>query len=340
MKDYIHSFRTPIGTLIVLCSALLLSAAAQAGSVLSAGDLHVCGIQDDLSLICWGDNAEGQTSPPTGQFHQVSAGAYFNCALNTDGGIQCWGKDTAGETSPPPGSYVEVATGNNHACARKDNNEVICWGANEASQSAYLPGQFIQLALGSSHSCGLRSDGPIECWGSNSHGQAEPGSDNAYQYIAAGFDTTCGVNADGQASCWGREADTYGFLSQVDFALQGQTHQGEASVTCGIRVDGSLSCPTLTPPSGDFVYVTAGGHDGWDCYAKCSTYPIHDYFFHPFACGVRENGVVACWGDNTSNRATAPVGVVMATPPPLLTRRWTRWVSTTPAASTSTTTVP
>lgn len=309
--------RTHIVAWLVLFSGLAIATeASRAGSVLSAGFLHICGIQADRTLICWGSDEYGQSSPPTGEFHQVSAGAYFNCALDLEGAIQCWGRDTAGETSPPTGNYVEIATGNNHSCARKTDNSVICWGASDSSQVSYPGGQFVQLALGNAHSCGLRPDGSIQCWGSNSHGQTESKTDNTFVYIDAGYDTTCGVNRDGEASCWGRTSDTYGYLSQVDFALYGKREAGEPSVLCGLRPDQTISCPTMDPPSGQFVYVASGGHNDYPCLNWCcGSCERHEYRFRPFACGIQDNGIVACWGINDNDRATAPVGVIMAIPP-------------------------
>ena len=39
----------------------------------SAGGLHTCGLQTDGTIACWGDDSEGQSSPPLGTFTQVSA---------------------------------------------------------------------------------------------------------------------------------------------------------------------------------------------------------------------------------------------------------------------------
>ena len=31
---------------------------------ISAGGRHTCGLQEDGIIVCWGDNSEGQSSPP------------------------------------------------------------------------------------------------------------------------------------------------------------------------------------------------------------------------------------------------------------------------------------
>lgn len=292
-------------TPLLLFWSISLISHAQAGSTLSAGRHHVCAIQEDNTLICWGYNHNNQADPPDGTFSEIGAGYYFNCGLKTDGSLSCWGRDTAGETSPPPGKFIHVAVGGNHACALPDNRVPICWGANSSSQSSPLPGPFEQLALGDAHSCGLKADGTVECWGLNDHEQSNVEA-NTFTSIAAGYRTTCGIKTDGVAICWGRTAKSYGYLTQIDFALRADDSE---YIFCGLKADSTLSCPPITSaPSGVFSYVTTGGHDtsGYDR-------------FYGFACGIRENGLVACWGANSNDRATPPVGVKVKhiiTPPP------------------------
>ncbi|MEN8215926.1 MAG: RCC1 domain-containing protein [Pseudomonadota bacterium] len=58
---------------------------------------HVCAIQEDDTLNCWGANDHNQADPPSGTFSEIEAGFHFNCGLKTDGTIACWGRDTAGK---------------------------------------------------------------------------------------------------------------------------------------------------------------------------------------------------------------------------------------------------
>jgi hypothetical protein len=41
---------------------------------ISAGRVHTCGVAGDGTVGCWGDNTNGQATPPAGSFTQVSAG--------------------------------------------------------------------------------------------------------------------------------------------------------------------------------------------------------------------------------------------------------------------------
>src|SRR5207249_12207349 len=56
---------------------------------------------------------------------------------------------------------------------------------------------------------------------------------------------------------------------------------------CGLNTDNTLTCWNLTPPTGTFIEVSAGGSD---------------------ACGLRMDGTLQCWGDNTYGQATPPPG--------------------------------
>jgi len=64
-------------------------------------------------------------------------------------------------------------------------------------------------------------------------------------------------------------------------------------------------------PSGVFSYVTTGGHSTYDDPPGSNN---AGYYFYSFACGIRENGLVACWGVNSNDRATPPVGVKVKQP--------------------------
>lgn len=61
----------------------------------SAGGYHNCAIRTDRTLACWGETYDGQASPPTGTFTQVSAGDDHTCALRGRGWRQspnhCYG---------------------------------------------------------------------------------------------------------------------------------------------------------------------------------------------------------------------------------------------------------
>ena len=60
---------------------------------LSAGGYHTCGLRANGTLVCWGDNNYGQSSPPAGTFIHVSTGTFHSCGLRASGIWICWGDD-------------------------------------------------------------------------------------------------------------------------------------------------------------------------------------------------------------------------------------------------------
>ena len=77
---------------------------------IAVGARHFCGLREDGSTRCWGDNAEGQAAPPEGErFTAVSAGAAHTCGLRGDGSAVCWGNNEHGQASPPEGDQPPPA---------------------------------------------------------------------------------------------------------------------------------------------------------------------------------------------------------------------------------------
>ena len=50
----------------------------------NTGTAHVCGVQTDSTLACWGSNGDGEATPPAGSFTQVSAGGFHTCGVTID----------------------------------------------------------------------------------------------------------------------------------------------------------------------------------------------------------------------------------------------------------------
>src|SRR6266849_3564627 len=98
---------------VVLATA---PAATVAGSI-DAGRHHTCGIKKNGTLACWGDNNDGQATPPKGTFSAVSAGGYHTCGLKHSGKLACWGDNFNGQATPPAGTFTAVSAGGSHSCA-------------------------------------------------------------------------------------------------------------------------------------------------------------------------------------------------------------------------------
>ena len=93
---------------------------------------------------------------PTGSFTSISAGDDYTCAVKADGLVQCWGNNAFGKASPPSGPFVSVSAGKGnscwnlakgttlsstcagsiHSCGVRTDGTVACWGDNRLSQSS------------------------------------------------------------------------------------------------------------------------------------------------------------------------------------------------------------
>ena len=79
---------------------------------------HVCGVQMNGAVTCWGGSNDGQATPPGGAFTLVSAGLMHTCGVRVeDGSVDCWGSNEQGQSSPPNGAFTSVSAGWVHTCA-------------------------------------------------------------------------------------------------------------------------------------------------------------------------------------------------------------------------------
>jgi alpha-tubulin suppressor-like RCC1 family protein len=105
----------------------------------STGTTLGCGLRQDIAAItCWDNGGVNVPSPTkTGNFRQVSTGLSHVCGLQADGAVGCWGNDAAGTAAPPAGTFSQVTTGLAHACAiNVVGRVVVCWGDNSRGQAA------------------------------------------------------------------------------------------------------------------------------------------------------------------------------------------------------------
>ncbi|MFO0726691.1 MAG: hypothetical protein U1E65_23085 [Myxococcota bacterium] len=117
----------------------------------SNGADHICGLQPDGSVFCWGSNyygaAPGVVPGVTNAVAIASGVGYFaksSCALDAGGGVRCWGWSSVGQlgdgtTLPGPRSAEPVrevlgarllAVGSQFGCALLASGDVRCWGTN------------------------------------------------------------------------------------------------------------------------------------------------------------------------------------------------------------------
>jgi hypothetical protein len=68
----------------------------------SAGDDHDCALRQSGEVVCWGLGSFGQTTVPPGRYAAVAANYQHTCAVRADDDrFVCWGDDSNGQASPP-----------------------------------------------------------------------------------------------------------------------------------------------------------------------------------------------------------------------------------------------
>lgn len=246
----------------------------------------------------------------TGTIATITGADDHVCALNTDGRLWCWGSNASGEVGagdrvdhgipvevPQPDDmpWTDVSAGESHTCAISAGR-LYCWGDDDASQlgngasteSVVAPVQIApgttwqRVSAGGRHTCALDSDSQRWCWG-DAFGGVLGGGDaitttqvvpaemptspgpSAWLSIASGNSHTCGVGggtSSGELWCWG--ANTYGAL--------------------GVEPAGGLSHTPLRvePTASDWLRVDTDSLDGSTCGLRGST----------------SGGELYCWGLN------------------------------------------
>jgi hypothetical protein len=174
---------------------------------------------------------------------QIAAGASHSCALRRDGSVVCWGENTEGQLGNGCSlgrdcpvaltevvgltDAVEVRAGGNHTCARQSSGRVVCWGTSGGAAGGgdeeLIPVEVLglveaeELGLGAGHSCARRA-GSVMCWGWNYFGQLGDGTTNstgltptsvtglpdAVELGSGGHGHACARRSDGGVVCWGR----------------------------------------------------------------------------------------------------------------------------------------
>lgn len=235
---------------------------------ISAGGLHVCALQDDGDVLCWGDNHDSQL-----------------------------GIGTVGDGSPVPVRVRELppATaidgGGEHACAIVGQGRVFCWGENRdgqigdgATTDRRLPVEVdgiadaVSISAGTNHTCAVLSDGSARCWGSNEDGQIGDGTtvgrlravrvdgiEDAVEISAGGYHT-CARLADATVRCWG------------------SNHQGQVGTGAPSAADPIEERALAVIGVAGAVGISAGG-------------------FH--TCAVLATGRIACWGYDNAGQLGA-----------------------------------
>jgi hypothetical protein len=292
-------------------------AVAPAGqfTAVSAGACHSCGVKTDGTVACWGCNESisdvypnpakgvpgGQTAAPTGTFLAVNAGTDYTCGIKTNREIACWGYNDWGTTAPPAGKFVAItSTGKYRACAVKADGTAVCWGGCNQDKSCTgfrggMPARPFRTLAGNEYAwCGVTIEGELQCDG---YGLAALPPTQRLRDMDGG---SCRITRDGIMTCGGFYRQT---IPGVFVAISGADNllcalKSDATVACWKQSDSRTSFVGVDAPAGTFSRIRVGG-TGSDWRLKSE---------RPFACGLRTDGAVVCWGDNGLGQTSVPAG--------------------------------
>jgi alpha-tubulin suppressor-like RCC1 family protein len=181
--------------------------------------------------------------PNLGVIRQVVIGSTHICILNAQEVVLCWGSNRGGQTSSAStansgvpvtvaglAGVKAIAAGDNHTCAIDGQNRVSCWGfsvdgvlgvnigglPNPNPVSPAGLGPVKAIAAGRNHNCAITIQDTVRCWGGNTYGQiGSPSVFSSFQPVeVAGVSAvtrlvladnfSCAFNSRNQATCWGR----------------------------------------------------------------------------------------------------------------------------------------
>ncbi len=276
------------------------------------GTQHVCGIDGEQQLWCWGRNGTG--------------------------GEIGTGDSRARSTVPFQVEFVDnvtqVAVGDDHTCALHGEGVVSCWGVNWAGQLGVGRGpnsrqpQVVQGLSGVTQiianyhqTCAIGPELGLRCWGWNDFGQVgeptgrkvrtphDPAVDEgAHQSVRLfmGRFTVCSLGLDGRVFCWGMNpfgalgrAQAGGIIPEANPMETGRRFlslSGGNRHSCGVGTDRKVYCWGINPDGqiGDgtvsvaFTPKRAGTLTAVEEVAAGGRH----------SCARLQNGEVYCWGDN------------------------------------------
>jgi Regulator of chromosome condensation (RCC1) repeat len=246
-----------------------------------------CALNSDSTLSCWGDNSQGQATPPEGTFSSVSLGGTHACALSTSGQAVCWGEADWGAIDVPAGQFIELSTTGNRTCGIRPTQLTECWGYDLQGESSPPQIPLHGLDVGHSLGCGLDANDDVVCWREDS----DPGlADGPYTQVSSGSGVGCALRVDFTADCWNAPFHPTHVAPEGEFV----TLSTRSSHTCGLRPTGAAECwgqvhpdSAAIAPTGPFDLVSAGSGA---------------------SCGIRPNKEMECWGQLNNGVADPPQG--------------------------------
>ena len=281
------------------------------------GDFHTCALKNDGSVVCWGQNTEGQIgdnttankSIPTqvsgltaGTVKEITGGTYHTCALKTDGSMVCWGGNYTGQI------------GDNTTTQRNVPTQV----------SGLTAGTVKEITAGATHTCALKTDGSAVCWGYNIFSQlGDSTTENksiptqvsgltagTVNEVDVGDNHSCALKTDGTMVCWGLNSSgqlgdnttaNKSIPTQVSGLTAGTVKEIMAGGyhTCALKTDGAMVCWGLNSYGqiGDNTETQRLIPTQVSGLTAGTVNEITVGYNH--TCALKTDGSARCWGGNS-----------------------------------------
>lgn len=212
----------------------------------------------DGSVIAWGNNSSGQSTPPAAALSgivAIAAGLNHGLALKSDGSVIAWGASPAGLQSGVPigaqSGVIAIAASDYHNLALKADGSVVAWGSTPSAPSSALSG-VVSIAAGAAYSVALKADDTLVCWGTPPSGGFPPATLNRVAGVVAGPLHIATLRQDGGVQIWGQPDNNLltipsGASGASALAL-GQTFAAALKPDGTLVVWGPSGAPQLSPP--------------------------------------------------------------------------------------------
>ena len=277
-----------------------------AATAIGVGANFACAIVAGAgSVVCWGGNASGQLgngATATALRPVLVSGITDAAAIAVDGNVDIF-----------------------RACVLHAAGTVSCWGDTRSGKLGNNPAPALTpvvvpgvsggtaISVGGVHQCVLHATGAVSCWGYNSSGELGDGTTqtsmtpvavlgiNDATAITAGQNHSCALHKAGTVSCWGynlASGNAGGATPALVPGISGVTAiSAGASFTCALRSDTSVWC-WGDNGSGQMGTAVSGPYSKVPVQVAGVTGVTAIGAGQHFACAVRSDARVLCWGDN------------------------------------------
>ena len=208
---------------------------------ISPGSRHTCGLRTDNTILCWGSNSDGESTPPTGTaITDIAISSGYSCGLNAEGLIQCWGEDVYGPPNTPTDTNfadfgISFSYGHVRTCGLDELGQVQCFTRRDFYCDPSKATLIIEPCFTNDVGEWLEPGDPGYVPSPPALYNPAPGQ--TFVALSSGA-PECGIKADGTATCWhiwpnvGSPPPTETF-TQIS---AGKHH------ACGLRKDGTIAC--------------------------------------------------------------------------------------------------